>query len=55
MWVLIAVGLVLVGALAGLSGVAVYKPVQLVWLTTLFGGFQLAPCACTRPPSWATR
>jgi thiosulfate reductase cytochrome b subunit len=34
--------IVLVGALAVLSGFAIYKPVQLAWLTTLFGGFQLA-------------
>jgi thiosulfate reductase cytochrome b subunit len=34
--------IVLVGALAVLSGFAMYKPVQLAWLTTLFGGFQLA-------------
>jgi len=34
--------IVLVGALAVLSGFAIYKPVQLAWLATLFGGFQLA-------------
>lgn len=34
--------IVLVGGLAVLSGFAIYKPVQLAWLTTLFGGFQLA-------------
>jgi len=31
-----------VGALAVLSGFAVYKPTQLSWLTWLFGGFQAA-------------
>jgi thiosulfate reductase cytochrome b subunit len=35
-------GIVILGALAVLSGFAIYKPVQLAWLTTLFGGFQLA-------------
>jgi thiosulfate reductase cytochrome b subunit len=34
--------IVLFGALAVLSGFAIYKPVQLGWLTTLFGGFELA-------------
>jgi len=34
-----AIGL---GALAVLTGFAVYKPTQLAWLTTLFGGFQAA-------------
>ena len=33
---------VLLGALAVLSGVAIYKPLQFAWLTALFGGFQLA-------------
>lgn len=28
-----------VGALAVLSGIAIWKPVQLSWLTTLFGGY----------------
>ncbi len=30
------------GALAVLTGIAIYKPVQLAWLTALFGGFQAA-------------
>ncbi len=30
------------GALAVLTGFAVYKPTQLAWLTALFGGFQAA-------------
>ena len=34
--------IVLLGALAVLTGVAVYKPVQFGWLTALFGGFQAA-------------
>lgn len=34
--------IVALGALAALSGFAVYKPVQLSWLTSLFGGYELA-------------
>jgi len=34
--------IVLVGALAAASGFAIYKPVQLAWLTALFGGYELA-------------
>ena len=34
--------IVLLGALAALSGFAIYKPVQLAWLTALFGGYELA-------------
>src|SRR5688572_10725050 len=34
--------IVLLGALATLSGFAIYKPVQLAWLTALFGGYELA-------------
>ena len=34
--------IVLLGALATLSGLAIYKPVQLAWLTALFGGYELA-------------
>src|SRR5256885_8185436 len=30
------------GALAVLTGFAIYKPTQLSWLTALFGGFQAA-------------
>jgi Ni,Fe-hydrogenase I cytochrome b subunit len=29
-------------AVATLSGFAIYKPVQLAWLTALFGGYELA-------------
>lgn len=32
----------LFGALAVLTGVAIYKPLQFAWLTTLFGGYQAA-------------
>jgi thiosulfate reductase cytochrome b subunit len=34
--------ILVVGALAVLSGFAIYKPTQLSWLTTVFGGFQAA-------------
>jgi thiosulfate reductase cytochrome b subunit len=33
---------ILLGVLSVLTGFAVYKPVQLAWLTWLFGGFQAA-------------
>lgn len=33
---------VVLGVLAVLSGLSIYKPTQLGWLTALFGGFQLA-------------
>lgn len=35
-------GVLLLGTLAILTGFAMYKPVQLGWLTALFGGFQAA-------------
>lgn len=34
--------IVALGAVATLSGFAIYKPIQLGWLTALFGGFELA-------------
>jgi thiosulfate reductase cytochrome b subunit len=34
--------IVLLGAISVLSGFAIYKPVQLGWLTGLFGGYELA-------------
>ena len=34
-------GIFIVGALAVLTGFAIYKPVQLGWLTALFGGYEL--------------
>ncbi|HWB40291.1 MAG TPA: cytochrome b/b6 domain-containing protein [Gemmatimonadales bacterium] len=35
-------GIVVLGAISVLSGFAIYKPVQLAWLTWLFGGYELA-------------
>ncbi len=35
-------GIVVLGAISVLSGFAIYKPVQLAWLTALFGGYELA-------------
>ena len=32
----------LLGVLSVLTGFAIYKPVQLAWLTALFGGYELA-------------
>jgi thiosulfate reductase cytochrome b subunit len=34
--------IVLLGAIAVLSGFAIYKPTELAWLTALFGGYELA-------------
>jgi thiosulfate reductase cytochrome b subunit len=34
--------IVLLAALATLTGFAIYKPVQLAWLTAVFGGYELA-------------
>jgi thiosulfate reductase cytochrome b subunit len=34
--------IVVLGAISALSGFAIYKPVQLSWLTTAFGGYELA-------------
>ncbi len=34
--------IVILGALSALTGFAIYKPVQLSWLTSLFGGYELA-------------
>ena len=34
--------IVVLGALSALTGFAIYKPVQLAWLTALFGGYELA-------------
>lgn len=33
-------GIVLMGALSVISGLAIYKPAQLAWLTALFGGYE---------------
>lgn len=35
-------GVILLATLSILTGLAIYKPVQLAWLTGLFGGFQAA-------------
>ncbi len=35
-------GIVVLGAISVLTGFAIYKPVQLSWLTALFGGYELA-------------
>ncbi len=35
-------GIVGLGAVAVLSGFAIYKPIQLAWLAALFGGYELA-------------
>ena len=34
--------IIVLGAVSVLSGFAIYKPVQLAWLTSLFGGYELA-------------
>lgn len=34
--------IIVLGAICALSGFAIYKPVQLAWLTGLFGGYELA-------------
>jgi thiosulfate reductase cytochrome b subunit len=35
-------GIIVVGVLIVLSGLSIWKPVQLQWLTALFGGYELA-------------
>ena len=35
-------GVIVMGALSVLTGLAIYKPLQLAWLTALFGGYQWA-------------
>jgi thiosulfate reductase cytochrome b subunit len=39
---LLYAGIIIVGVLIVLSGLAIWKPVQLQWLTALFGGFDIA-------------
>jgi thiosulfate reductase cytochrome b subunit len=39
---LLYAGIIIVGVLIVLSGLAIWKPVQLQWLTALFGGFDVA-------------
>lgn len=35
-------GVIVMGALSVLTGLAIYKPLQLAWLTAVFGGYQWA-------------
>lgn len=35
-------GVIVMGALSVFTGLAIYKPLQLAWLTSLFGGYQWA-------------
>jgi thiosulfate reductase cytochrome b subunit len=35
-------GIIVVGILIVLSGLSIWKPVQLQWLTALFGGYDIA-------------
>lgn len=39
---LLYAGIIVVGVLVVLSGLAIWKPVQLQWLTALFGGYPIA-------------
>ena len=39
---LLYAGIIIVGVLIVLSGLAIWKPVQLQWLTALFGGYPIA-------------
>lgn len=39
---LLYAGVIIVGVLVVLSGLAIWKPVQLQWLTALFGGYPIA-------------
>ncbi len=39
---LLYTGIIVVGILVVLSGLAIWKPVQLQWLTALFGGYEVA-------------
>jgi thiosulfate reductase cytochrome b subunit len=39
---LLYAGVILVGVLVVLSGLSIWKPVQLQWLTALFGGYDAA-------------
>ena len=39
---LLYVGIILVGIVIVLSGLSIWKPVQLQWLTALFGGYDIA-------------
>jgi thiosulfate reductase cytochrome b subunit len=39
---LLYAGIIIVGVLIVLSGLSIWKPVQLQWLTALFGGYEAA-------------
>ena len=39
---LLYAGIIVVGVLIVLSGLSIWKPVQLQWLTALFGGYDVA-------------
>jgi thiosulfate reductase cytochrome b subunit len=39
---LLYAGIILIGVVIVLSGLSIWKPVQLQWLTTLFGGYDVA-------------
>ena len=39
---LLYAGIIVVGVLIVLSGISIWKPVQLQWLTALFGGYEVA-------------
>ncbi len=39
---LLYLGVILAGVVIVLSGLSIWKPVQLKWLTTLFGGYSAA-------------
>jgi thiosulfate reductase cytochrome b subunit len=41
---LLYAGIIVVGILIVLSGLSIWKPVQLQWLTALFGGYDTARC-----------
>ncbi len=39
---LLYTGIIIVGVVIVLSGLSIWKPVQLQWLTALFGGYDIA-------------
>ena len=39
---LLYAGIIVVGVVIVLSGLSIWKPVQLQWLTALFGGYDIA-------------
>ena len=40
---LLYAGIIVVAIIIVLSGLSIWKPVQLQWLTALFGGYDVAP------------